>query len=283
MTVSSPERAASLRPQRLIVTVFGAFLRDLGGWVAVADLVQLMAELGVDNQAVRSSVSRLKRREFILAERRGTVAGYRLSPEANRILEAGDRRIYRLPVSEEDDRWVLAVFSVPEERRSERHVLRSRLEWLGFGNVAPGVWIAPSHVELEVREALERLELSRYVTLFLTEMAALDQDLKESAARWWDLESLANGYRWFVEQHEPLLRSLRRRTPPSDAEAFAGYVRVVTLWRRLPFFDPGLPRPLLADDWPGNDAVRLFHALRERLAAPAERHVAEVTGLRRLS
>lgn len=283
MSVSSPERAASLRPQRLIVTVFGAFLRDLGGWVAVADLVHLMAEVGVDNQAVRSSVSRLKRREFILAERRGTVAGYRLSPEANRILDAGDRRIYRLPVSEDDDRWILAVFSVPEERRRERHVLRSRLEWLGFGNVAPGVWIAPSHVEPEVREALERLGLSRYVMLFLTEMAAADPDLTESAAHWWDLESLASGYRWFVEQHEPLLRSLRRRASLPDAEAFAEYVRVVTLWRRLPFFDPRLPRPLLPDDWPGDDAVRLFHALRELLAEPAERHVAEVTGLRRVS
>lgn len=283
MSVSSSERATSLRPQRLIVTVFGAFLRDLGGWVAVADLVQLMAEVGVDNQAVRSSVSRLKRRAFILAERRGTVAGYRLSPDANRILDAGDRRIYRLPLSEEDDRWLLAVFSVPEERRSERHVLRSRLEWLGFGNVAPGVWIAPSHVEPEVREALERLGLGRYVMLFRTDLETPDHDLGESAARWWDLESLATGYRWFVEQHEPLLRSLRRRTSLSDAEAFSEYVRVVTLWRRLPFFDPGLPRQLLPPDWPGDEAVRLFHALHAQLADAAGRHVAEVTGLRRIS
>ena len=44
------------------MTFFGAFLRRIGGWIAVADLVALMGDLDLDEQAVRSAVSRLKRR-----------------------------------------------------------------------------------------------------------------------------------------------------------------------------------------------------------------------------
>src|SRR4051795_11372434 len=66
-------------PRSLLMTFFGAFLRRLGGWIAVADLVALMGDLGLDEQAVRSAVSRLKRRGVIAPERRGGAAGYRLA------------------------------------------------------------------------------------------------------------------------------------------------------------------------------------------------------------
>ncbi|MFE0012905.1 hypothetical protein [Streptomyces erythrochromogenes] len=50
-----------LRPSSLINTVYGAFLRRLGGWISVADLLTLMAELDVDGPAARSAISRLKK------------------------------------------------------------------------------------------------------------------------------------------------------------------------------------------------------------------------------
>src|SRR3954454_12794004 len=79
------------------MTFFGAFLRRLGGWIAVADLIALMADVGLDAQAVRSSVSRLKRRGVIESERRGGAAGYRLTPHGEAILRAGDARIFGRP------------------------------------------------------------------------------------------------------------------------------------------------------------------------------------------
>src|SRR4051795_10141886 len=62
-------------PRSLLMTFFGAFLRRLGGWIAVADLVALMGDLGLDEQAVRSAVSRLKRRGVIAPERRAGGGG----------------------------------------------------------------------------------------------------------------------------------------------------------------------------------------------------------------
>src|SRR5919201_2818733 len=81
-------------PRSLLMTFFGAFLRRLEGWIAVADLVALMGDLDLDEQAVRSAVSRLKRRGVIASERRDGAAGYRLTAHGEAILEAGDARIF---------------------------------------------------------------------------------------------------------------------------------------------------------------------------------------------
>ena len=120
-----------VRPRSLLMTFFGAFLRRLGGWIAVADLIALMGDAGLDEQAVRSAVSRLKRRGVIAPERRGAAAGYRLTEHGAAILEAGDARIFARPQSREPaasewsrsaDRppsgWLLVVFSVPEAQRA---------------------------------------------------------------------------------------------------------------------------------------------------------------------
>src|SRR5919206_61482 len=82
------------------MTFFGAFLRRLGGWIAVADLVALMGDLGLDPQAVRSAVSRLKRRGVIAPQRRGGAAGAALPADwpgahAWEVFRALDRRLSR--------------------------------------------------------------------------------------------------------------------------------------------------------------------------------------------
>ena len=48
------------QPRALIVTIYGLYARDTGGWFSIAALIRLMAELGVDQPAVRSAISRLK-------------------------------------------------------------------------------------------------------------------------------------------------------------------------------------------------------------------------------
>src|SRR4051812_49731034 len=79
-------------PRSLLMTFFGAFLRRLGGWIAVADLVALMGDLGLDEQAVRSAVSRLKRRGVIAPERRAGAARDRVAARGAAVLEGGAGR-----------------------------------------------------------------------------------------------------------------------------------------------------------------------------------------------
>ena len=249
------------------MTFFGAFLRQLGGWIAVADLIALMAELGLDAQAVRSSVSRLKRRGVIASERRAGAAGYRLTERGEAILRAGDARIFgrlggpgRPAVSGRPGGpdWVLVVFSIPEAQRALRHRLRTGLAGLGLGTVAPAVWIAPAPLEDEVRRLVDELGLADRVDLFSADPLTADP------ARWWDLDAIAAEYRGYLAAWEPRLGA---------PGGFAEHIRHLDAWRRIPFHDPGLPADALPPDWPGEHAWAVFGELDRRLAPAALAHV----------
>jgi phenylacetic acid degradation operon negative regulatory protein len=264
--------ARSARPRHLIVTVYGLYARSDGGWLSVAALIRLLAELGVDEPAVRSAISRLKRRGILEAQRQEGSAGYRLSAEAVAILREGDARIFRQRRAALADGWLLAVFSVPEAERHRRHVLRSELTRLGFGMVAPGVWIVPAHPRDATADTLRRLGLDAYADLFHADHLAFG-DPAGKIRRWWDLDELERRYKAFIRAYEP---TLARTGSPSGGEAFAQYVRVLTDWRQLPYLDPGLPAELLPEGWIGLRAAQEFFALRSMLEEPARAYVTRV-------
>jgi phenylacetic acid degradation operon negative regulatory protein len=276
-TARDEPRAA--QPRHLIVTVYGLYSRTQGGWMSVASLVSLLADLGVDEPAVRSSISRLKRREILHASRRDGAAGYELSRSAEAILAEGDHRIFRRERARLADGWLLAVFSVPESQRQRRHVLRSQLARLGFGTAAPGVWIAPAYLHEATADMLARLGLSGYADLFRADhLAARDLaggDLARKVRQWWDLDRTERLARDFVTAYEPVLRGwARRQAAANPRAAFADYVRVLTDWRRLPYLDPGLPAELLPSGWAGARAAEAFFTLQSRLAGAAREHAA---------
>ncbi|MEV4944809.1 PaaX family transcriptional regulator C-terminal domain-containing protein [Streptomyces sp. NPDC053755] len=262
-------------PRSLIVSLYGAYgrgpARD-GAPTPVAELIRLLAAVGVDAPAVRSSVSRLKRRGLLLPGRTADgAAGYVLSDEARQLLDDGDRRIYSRTEPKLSEGWVLAVFSVPESERHKRHLLRSRLARLGFGTAAPGVWIAPARLHEETRHTLERLELSPYVDLFRGEHLGYTATA-EAVARWWDLASIAKLHEEFLAAHEPVLRAWKV-SPGTAEDAYRDYLLALDSWRRLPYADPVLPPELLPGDWPGGRSAEVFAALHERLRDAGEAFV----------
>jgi phenylacetic acid degradation operon negative regulatory protein len=282
MTAVAETQTQQPPPRHLIVTVYGLYARSgpassagragsvSGGWLSVAALIRLLADLGVDEPAVRSAISRLKRRGILQARRHDGAAGYELSAEALAILREGDARIFRRQRATLADGWLLAVFSVPESQRQQRHVLRSELTRLGFGMAAPGVWIVPAHPDDTTAEMLGRLGLDAYADLFRAQHLAFG-DLTQKVRQWWDLDKLQDLYEEFISAHAPALA--RWQSAQSGSEAFADYVRALTGWRRLPYLDPGLPAELLPADWIGIRAADLFFTLRALLADPARAYV----------
>lgn len=276
VTVTDEESGRRVRqPSELIVTIYGLYAREAAGWLSVASLIRLMAEVNVDEPAVRSSISRLKRRGILVAQRSNGLAGYGLPGPARAILDEGDRRIFRRQRAVLADGWLLAVFSVPEAERNKRHLLRSRLSWLGFGTVAAGVWVAPAHLLDETRDALERQDLATYVDLFQAGHLGF-ADLAGQVGRWWDLPRLQQLHDEFLSGYAPVRTSVRRRRSIADRQAFGCYVTALTDWRRLPYADPGLPAEVLPRNWRGLRAAETFFELHDRLAGPAHAYVSEV-------
>lgn len=268
---------AAIRPPRtLILDVYGAYARSLGGWLAVADLVRLMGTLSVDQAAVRSAVVRMTRRSLLEAEVRGAARGYRLTAAARSLLEEGDRRIFtaRKPADLADG-WVLVSFSVPERERHQRHALRTRLTWLGLGKLSNGLWIGPQRVRADLTEALAGSGLQHYADIFDADYMGFD-DPADMVRRSWDLDALRARYRAFLEVTGPMLRRWRGRRNGDGRQAFVDYTLTLHRWRMFPYLDPGLPRQVLPAGWEGEAAAVEFFEARRRLARPAARYVQSV-------
>jgi phenylacetic acid degradation operon negative regulatory protein len=259
---------------QLILTIFALYGRAEGNWLSVASIVALMADLGADGQAVRSSVSRLKRRGVLDGERRGAVAGYCLTASTLEVLAEGDVRIFGRPRATEADGWLVVVFSVPESERDKRHALRTSLTRLGFGTAAPGVWVAPGGIAAEARHTLERRGLGEYVDLFAGEHLGFG-DMRSKVREWWDLGELTALYADFLGRYRPV-RDRVAAGALTPAEAFGLYLPMLTEWRRLPYRDPGIPLSLLPPGWNGVDAGELFGALDAAFGSPARDHALRV-------
>lgn len=256
----------------LLRTVIGLYLRDVGGWVATKHLVALLRDVGISEQATRNAVSRIKGKALLIPETRDT-PGYRLNPRAIPMLERGDRRIFRVRAMRAGDPWCLISFTVAERRRDVRHQLRRRLQWIGCGTVAPGLWIAPETLRDEILVITDTLDVQ--ATLFETGDPHLTGPGRGSFAdavnSWWDLDALRAAHQQFLQATAKLPRD-----PQTDTEAFAAYVRLVDEWRLIPYIDPGLPRELLPGDWPGDASAERFTTMRSTLEDRAHRHVGAV-------
>ncbi|GAA3062903.1 MULTISPECIES: PaaX family transcriptional regulator [Actinomycetes] len=257
----------------LLLTVFGLYGRGTDGWIPVAHLVQLLADTGVEPSGVRASISRLLKKGTLINRRQGQHSEYRLSPELHDAFSAGDQRIFAPRHASMDDPWLLAAFTLSETQRGLRHRIRSGLTKLGFGTVAPGLWIAPVHLKEEAEDYFSRHALDEHVIFFRAELTGDRRPRPE----WWNLELLEQQYERFVANHSALLDDVRSRVL-SPNEAFALYIPTLTHWRGLPYLDPGLPPEILPERWHGQDARRLFTDLHEALAEPSSRHAHAVLG-----
>ncbi|MER5794379.1 PaaX family transcriptional regulator C-terminal domain-containing protein [Streptomyces sp. NPDC001980] len=258
----------------LIITLFALYARGEHNWLSVASVIRLMADLGVEGQAVRSAVSRLKRRGVLRGEHHEGAAGYAVSAGTLEVLEDGDVRIFERNRAADGDGWLVVVFSVPESERDKRHALRTALTRLGFGTAAPGVWVAPGILADETRRTLQRLGLTPYVDIFTGDHFAFG-DLSAKVREWWDLDELSALYADFLERYRPVRERAAAGEIPAR-EAFGIYLPMLTEWRRLPYRDPGLPLSLLPPGWMGETAGALFEELDKTLREPARAHALAV-------
>lgn len=244
--------------------LYGDHLRPRGGRAPVAALVRLLAPLEVAAPAVRTAVSRMVRQGWLEPMRLAGGPGYALTPRAVRRLDDSAARIYRTQQPGWDGTWHLAVTTLPVER-SRRDRLRAGLTFLGFAQLDDATWIGPRwSEEADALLEVEGVRAERFA-------AHHDGDSLGLVRRAWDIEGLARSYsRWLADAQALVTES---GANPDDEHAFAARSRLVHEWRKFLFLDPGLPRPLLPEDWPGDKAAQFFDEESERLRPPASRFV----------
>ena len=257
-------RPVTFRPQALLVTVLGRHLQERQGLaVGAGTFIAVLEQLGVSEQAARSTLTRMVRRGLLNRQQHGRRAYFTLTRESRALLLEGRGRIFaKAPVRQRwDGRWTLLSFSIPESRRDERHRLRARLAWNGFGLLRDGLWLAPGSVE--VGRLIADLGLEKHVDVFAAHALA-PTDVAELVERAWDLDDLRARYGAFT-------RRWSAHRVPAPAGDLATQVCLITEWRHIIREDPLLPADYLPTDWPALEAARLFHRLHDRYSPGAAR------------
>jgi phenylacetic acid degradation operon negative regulatory protein len=260
-----------IRPQDLVVTVLGTYVRPRRQTVWSGGLVVLLGELGFSEGAARVALTRLVRRGLVERVREGRLVHYRMTPRAQRLLDDGDRRIFAFGRPRDCvETWTVLWHQIPEDRRLERHRLARRLRFLGFGSVQDSLWVSPHDHAAEVAELLADLDVSEFAALFAGRADGVS-GLPGLVRRAWDLTGLEGRYLSFCTEFERLLPD-DRRAALDNRESFAARTRLVHLFRGFPLLDPELPDDLAPLSHARSRAVCLFETLYAGLAAPAQRH-----------
>jgi len=244
-------RAEPSRTWSLIVTVYGDAIAPRGGAVWLGTLLAFFRALDIGEGVVRTAMSRLAADGWLERRRVGRHSYYRLADKGREAFRQASQRIYERRAPAWAGHFDLVIGGE-----------RAALEAMGFGALAPGVFVAPGGARA-VEGAL-RLQASGD--------AAANRAL---AARCWPLEATAERYARFLAAFAPLRKAVERGAAFSDLDAFAARILLIHEYRRIVLRDPGLPQELLPPDWPGTRARDLCAAVYARLAAASERWLDE--------
>jgi phenylacetic acid degradation operon negative regulatory protein len=241
----------------LLLTVLGEYVLPRPDGVWQETLVAALSSVGYTQQAARQALARSTREGWLQTRRHGRRTRMTLTAPTAELLRSGARRIYSYGDPWEwDGRWLLVVLRVPEERRSVRHQLRSRLAWAGLGSLGGGVWLTP-HVEREDELAAAiNGEPAADASSFQAQSGSIG-DPRQLVGAAWNLERVSGQYLAFIED----FGRVRASTPEA---CFRQQTLLVHAWRKFPFLDPDLPVELLPARWPRERAHALFVDRHER-------------------
>jgi phenylacetic acid degradation operon negative regulatory protein len=265
--------------RNLIGTVFGDVLAAVGPETetTVQALTAVLADFGVNERLVRTSLTRLVNEGLLVVRPEGRRSFYRIAPGAIDLFASADERIYRGRPLPWDGSWTLVVLDGAESTPEHRAALRHELSSLGLGVVAPNVLgspiVAPETAAAAVAAVggFEQVLVTRSTLVSGPGLA----DGPQLARRCLGLDDLESGYR------ELAVRFAQYEDPTGLDGARAAKLRllVVSTFRRLVLTDPVLPAELLPDGWAGDRARREAARVYTAVSAAADRHLSGLLGV----
>jgi phenylacetic acid degradation operon negative regulatory protein len=262
-------RGGAQQTQRILTTLLGDYWFWRDEHLPSAALVDLLAEFDIGEPAARAAIRRAAARGLVVASRSGRTTSYGVPARTTdlilehltRLMDFGSgARVW-------DGQWTFAMFSVPEDQRQDRRLLRGKLRFLGFAPLYDGVWVSPWDRRDEITEALVHLGVAS-ATVVRAEVspAALPGGQPLLA---WDLDALSESYTLFVEQYTPL----RKRVAAGEvggSDALTSRTSLMSDWLVFPDIDPDLPARVLPAGWPRDEARACFVEIYDALGPVAE-------------
>lgn len=223
-----------------------------GKGISTGELIKNLGEINYSMPAVRASLQRLRNKEIIVTRRIKRKTEITLTKTGQEILSFYAFRIKR-PVMKWDGKWLLLSFNIPEKKRVSRNHFREWLKHAGFGRLNPSLWISPYNLQKEALLEMEKLKVSKYISMFITEN--IGEHPQELASRIWNLKLLSKQYQKLSQKYKQKHEELQKKDFFNKSEAaMKALIQILEFKEEAADLierDPMLPAELLPAEWIG--------------------------------
>ena len=261
----------TLRAGSLITTVFGDAITPRGGTVWLGSLIRVMADFGISERLVRTSVFRLVKDGWLTSDQIGRRSYYSLTKEGRERFDQATNRIYGTPTPQWHGEWCLLLLSMLATDAKEK--IRKEFGWLGFGPMSANVLAHPAPDMAELEVTLNRLGVTDSVVVMRGNTVKSEHAMRELTRSCWNLDDIDARYQAFTERFRPLMRALSGTKGLTDQSAFLVRTLLIQEYRKVLLRDPQLPVELLPAEWHGAAAYQLCRNLYRNVYAGADAYL----------
>jgi phenylacetic acid degradation operon negative regulatory protein len=258
-------------PQAVLMTMLGRYCLAGNPAISTQGYIEVLARIGVAPRTSRLTVSRMTERGLLERLRRGRLAFFRATEVGLTVMRNQEERTFHEQggIPGPPGAWTILSFTIPETRRKERHLLRRRLAWEGFGLLRDGVWIAPGDHDLtDLNAALAEMGIDQHIDAFTAYPKFTD--VQEMLSRVWAVDELAGRYAEFLREWDV------PDPAPTATDDLGRDLLLISTWRQLLRETPRLPVTHLPADWPAGRCQELFRTLHARYEPRASELFAEI-------
>ena len=261
----------TLRAGSLITTVFGDAITPRGGTVWLGSLIRVMADFGISERLVRTSVFRLVKDGWLKSDQIGRRSYYSLTKEGRERFDQATNRIYGTPTPQWHGEWCLLLLSMLATDAKEK--VRKEFGWLGFGPMSANVLAHPAPDMAELEITLNRLGVTDSVVVMRGNTVRSEHAMRELTRSCWYLDDIDARYQAFTQRFRPLMRTLSRAEELTNKSAFLVRTLLIQEYRKVLLRDPQLPVELLPAEWRGAAAYQLCRNLYRNVYAGADAYL----------
>jgi len=260
----------TIRAGSLIITVFGDAVAPRGGTVWIGSLIRMLADFGINERLVRTSVFRLTRDDWLEVDQLGRRSYYSLSSNGSQQFEQATLRIYGDPRQTWDGDWCLVLLAGLDAEHKE--TVRKELSWLGFGAISTNVLAHPTPDVPEIEKTLKRAGIDRQLVIMQGRTLGKKQDdaMRTLVHKSWNLDEIDQRYAGFVARFQAVFRAAQKSRKIDQRLAFQIRTLLIQEYRRILLRDPLLPAEMLPVGWHGTDAYQLCRNLYGLVYAAAD-------------
>ncbi|MGZ2083452.1 phenylacetic acid degradation operon negative regulatory protein PaaX [Acinetobacter baumannii] len=277
--IDSVVKNETLSGTSLISTIFGDSVLHRGGNISLASLIQLLELFGFNDRAVRTSVFRLVKNDWLCSDKIGRTSFYRITDSSRSTYLQAEQRIYNDQMKEWDHYWDLILMSSLDTEN--KALLKKELEWLGFANISTNLMAYPGCNRIELQRLLVDLNMSEQVVVFKAETMQLFNNSVDTIGRMlrtnWPIDELRQRYLQFLDIFREIgVLLMQENEQLEPVQAFQIRTLLIHYYRRILLKDPALPLELLPTDWPAISARTLSMNIYKKVFEPADEYFLSV-------